>query len=130
LKLFFTVAAETVVLIHLAWIVFVVTGAFWLRRHPRWKLVHLIAVIYSLGIEAFRWICPLTHLEQALWRRAGREAYEEAFLIHYVEKLIYLRAPQWLLVSLAALVLVVTLVLYFRPLPARSSERKSKRARR
>jgi hypothetical protein len=109
----YAVAAEAVVLLHLAWIVFVVTGAIWLRRHPRWRLVHLSAVVYSVGIETFRWICPLTYLEQALWRRAGEEAYQEAFLTHYLEKLIYAPVPQWLLVLLTVTVLAVTLVLYW-----------------
>ena len=119
MKAAYTLAAEATVLLHVAWIVFVITGAFWLRRHPRLRLVHLLAVIYSLAIEVFRWICPLTHLEQALWRRAGTSAYQGAFVIHYLEKLIYFRAPQWLLVSLAALLLSITVGLYFRPLPPR-----------
>lgn len=123
MKLVYTLAAEATVLLHFAWIVFVITGAFWLRRHRRLQLIHLLAVAYSLAIEVFRWICPLTHLEQALWRRAGDSAYGGAFLIHYVEKMIYFRAPQWLLVSLAALLLAVTVVFYFRPLPSRSTER-------
>ena len=117
MRLLYTLAAEGVVLLHFAWIVFVVTGAFWLRRHPRWRLVHLFTVVYSVAIETFRWICPLTHLEQALWRRAGGEAYQEAFLTHYVETLIYAPAPQWLLVSATVTLLAVTLVLYSRPLP-------------
>ncbi len=121
MKLVYTLAAEATVLLHFAWILFVVTGAFWLRRHPRLRRIHLLAVAYSLAIEVFRWICPLTHLEQALWRRAGASAYQGAFLIHYVEKLIYFRAPQWLLVSLAALLLAATVVFYFRP--PRSTER-------
>ncbi len=119
----YILAAEATILLHLAWILFVITGAFWLRRHPRLQLVHLLAVIYSLAIEIFLWICPLTHLEQAFWRRAGASAYEGAFLIHYLEKLIYFRAPQWLLVSLAMLLLAATVGLYFRPLPPRSAER-------
>ncbi len=123
MKLAYTLAAEATVLLHLAWIVFVITGAFWLRRHPRLRLIHLLAVIYSLAIEVFRWICPLTHLEQALWRRAGSSAYEGAFLIHYVENLMYFRAPQWLLVSSAMALLAVTVVFYFRPLPPRGTER-------
>jgi len=111
----YVAAAEAVVLVHFAWIVFVVTGAVWLRRHSRWRLVHLLTVIYSVGIETFRWICPMTYLEQALWRRAGEEAYREAFLTHYLEKLIYAPVPQWLLVLLTVTVLAVTLVLYWKP---------------
>ena len=123
----YALAAEGVVLLHCAWIVFVVTGAFWLRRHPRWRLVHLLTVVYSVAIETFRWICPLTHLEQALWSLAGEEAYREAFLTHYLETLIYTPAPQWLLVSLTAILLVATLVLYSRPLPPRSASGGSSR---
>ena len=121
MNLFYGLTAEAVVLLHFAWIVFVVTGAFWLRRLPRWRLVHLIAVIYSLGIEAFRWTCPLTHLEQALWRRAGEETYRGAFLTHYLETLIYMQAPQWLLVGVTVILLAVTIVFYSRPLPPRGA---------
>jgi len=123
LKLVYALAAEATVLLHLAWIVFVITGAFWLRRHSTLRRIHLLAVIYSLAIEVFRWICPLTHLEQALRRRAGSSAYEGTFLIHYVENLVYFRAPQWFLVSSAMALLAVTVVFYFRPLPPRGSER-------
>jgi hypothetical protein len=112
---FYGLAAQAVLLVHFAWIVFVVTGAFFLRRRARLRLIHLASVIYSVGIEVFGWICPLTHLEQALWRRAGREVYQGAFISHYLEKIIYLRAPQWLLVSLVVLVLAVTLAIYFWP---------------
>jgi len=125
LTLFFTIAAEAVVLLHLAWIVFVVTGALWLRRRRRWRTAHLVAVVYSVAIEIFRWTCPLTHLEQSLWRRAGRLAYQQAFVTHYLERLIYAPVPQWILVLLTVAVLVVTLVLYARPLPPRPAPGQS-----
>lgn len=112
----YTVGAELTLLLHFLWIVFVVTGAFVLRRRRwRWRLVHLTAVTYSVAIEIFGWICPLTDLEQWFLRRAGRESYAGDFITHYVERLIYLRAPQWLLVSLAVLLFVVTLTLYLWP---------------
>ena len=115
MRLLNTIGAEITLLLHFTWIVFVVTGAFFLRRRRRLKFIHLAAVVYSVGIEAYGWICPLTYLEQWLWQRAGREAYEGAFITHYLEKIIYLRAPQWLLVSLVILLLAVTLYLYFWP---------------
>ena len=112
---FYKWAAEAVVLLHFSWIVFVVTGAFFLWRTRRWKYVHLAALLYSLAIEIWGWICPLTYLEQWLWVRAGVESYEGSFITYYLEKIIYLRAPQWLLVSAVAVLLIVTLVLYFWP---------------
>lgn len=114
-KLFYQAAAEATLLLHFTWILFVMTGALFLRRRRRMRLVHLAAVCYSLAIEVVGWICPLTFLEQWLWQQAGRLAYEDAFITHYLEKLIYLQAPQGLLVVLAALLLVVTLFLYFGP---------------
>jgi hypothetical protein len=123
LRLLYTLGAELTILLHFAWIVFVVTGAFFLRRRGKWKFVHLAAVLYSVGIEAYGWICPLTHLEQWFWRHAGHDAYEGAFITYYLEKLIYIRAPRWLLVSLVLVLLIVTLYLYFWPSRLRRTKR-------
>ncbi len=112
---FYKWAAEAVVLLHFSWIVFVVTGAFFLWRTRRWKYVHLAALLYSLAIETWGWICPLTYLEQWLWVRAGVQSYEGSYITYYLEKIIYLRAPQWLLVSAVVVLLFVTLGLYFWP---------------
>jgi len=112
---FYRWAAEGIVLLHFLWIVFVVTGAFFLWRTRRWKYVHLAAVLYSLAIEIWGWICPLTYLEQWLWLKAGIEAYEGSFITYYLEKIIYVRAPQWLLVTAVVVLLAVTLSLYFWP---------------
>ena len=60
MQLFFRLGGEATVLLHFAWIVFVVTGAFFLRRRRRLKWVHLAAVLYSVAIEVYGWICPLT----------------------------------------------------------------------
>ena len=113
MQTFYEWAAEGIVLLHFLWIVFVVIGAFFLWRTRRWKYVHLAAVLYSLAIEIWGWICPLTHLEQWLRLKAGVESYEGSFITYYLEKVIYLRAPQWLLVSAAVLLLIVTVYLYF-----------------
>lgn len=128
MTLAYALAAEAVVFLHFAWIVFVVTGAFFLYRRPRWRFLHLLAVLYSLAIEVFVWTCPLTYLEQWLWRRAGREAYRDAFITHYLEEIIYWRAPQWLLIALVGLVAAVTLFLYYVR-PAGSVVRESSRAK-
>jgi hypothetical protein len=115
-SLLYTIGAELTLLLHFAWVAFVVIGAFFLRhRRWRWRLIHLAAVCYSVALEVYGWICPLTYLEQWFLRRAGRFSYEGAFITHYLEKLIYLHAPQWLLVSLVVVLLVVTLALYFWP---------------
>ena len=126
MKFLYQVGAESTVLVHFAWILFVVTGALFLRRRRRLRLVHLAAIGYSLAIEVVGWTCPLTYIERWLWQRAGHQAYEGAFISHYLESFIYLPAPRWLLVSLAALLLVVTLVLYFQPSSRRAEVQPAK----
>lgn len=115
MQFLYRLGAEAVVLLHFLWIVFVLTGAFFLYRRRRLKWVHLAAVLYSLAIEVYGWVCPLTYLEQWLWEKAGQESYEGSFVAFYLEKIIYLRAPQELLVGLVGLLLVVTLSLYLLP---------------
>jgi polyferredoxin len=63
--------ADLVVLVHLAFIAFVVLGGA-LALRWRWiPWVHLPAVLWSALLEWCGWICPLTPLENELRRAAG-----------------------------------------------------------
>jgi len=44
-------------------------------------------------------VCPLTTLEMALRRRAGDATYAGAFIAHWLEDLLYYRAPDWVFVT-------------------------------
>ena len=58
-------AAEAVLNLHLAWMLFLVSGVFLLRRHPRRRAGHLAGVGYAVVINLLLpWPCPLTYLEQ------------------------------------------------------------------
>ena len=105
--------ADAVVLLHAAFVVFVVLGGLlvlW-RRSIAW--LHLPAAAWGFLIEARGWICPLTYLENDLRRRAGESGYEGGFVEHYVIPVLYpgalTREWQYLL---AALVLAVNAVVY------------------
>lgn len=83
-------AAEAVLILHLAWICFLVLGVVLLRRHPRWRVVHLAAVAYAVAKNLLLpWPCPLTYLEQWVLERAGAVSYRGSFIAHYVEPLVY-----------------------------------------
>ncbi|MDF1553788.1 MAG: DUF2784 domain-containing protein [Deferrisomatales bacterium] len=90
------VVADLVV-VHLAWILFLVFGAVAGRRWTWVKWVHLAALAFAVVLTAGGWICPLTHLE--VWLRRGvpgaRGSYPGAFLGHYAERLVYLDVPRW-----------------------------------
>ena len=81
--------ADGVLLIHLAFILFVVMGAFLVLRW-RWIIwLHVPAVLWGAYVEFSGRICPLTPLEVLLRERAGEGGYEGGFIEHYVTAWIY-----------------------------------------
>ncbi|MCY1516441.1 hypothetical protein D9M68_510710 [compost metagenome] len=82
-------AASATLLLHLAFILFVMLGAFLLLRWPRLAWLHLPAAAWGAYIEFSHGICPLTPLENRLRRRAGAEGYAGGFIEHYLLPLIY-----------------------------------------
>lgn len=82
-------AADAVVLVHLAFIVFVVAGGWLVAHKPRWVALHLPAAAWAAYAELTATICPLTPLENHLRRRAGASGYDGGFVEHYLLPLIY-----------------------------------------
>jgi len=87
--LIYQLAADLLVLIHLAFIVFVVTGGFFVLKWPWLALLHLPAVVWGAIVEIKGWLCPLTPWENNLRHLAGQEGYSEGFVEHYLIPLIY-----------------------------------------
>jgi hypothetical protein len=81
--------ADLVLLIHLAFIVFVVAGGL-LALRWRWApLVQLPAALWGVFIEVSGGVCPLTPLENALRRAAGSQGYPGGFVEHYLVPVVY-----------------------------------------
>ncbi len=109
----FRLAAEAVLFIHLAFILFALLGAA-LAVWRRWMLVvHLPAATWGFYVELSGRVCPLTYLENYLRIKAGLSGYTDSFIEHYLLALIYpaglTREIQF---ALAAAVLVVNIALY------------------
>lgn len=85
----YTFLADLLVVIHLAFIVFVVIGGLLVFRWKRIVFLHVPAVIWAVLIEFKGWICPLTPWEQQLRRVAGETAYTDGFIEHYIIPVIY-----------------------------------------
>jgi hypothetical protein len=85
----YRVLADAVVVVHAAFVGFVVLGGFlaWRWRAVVW--VHLPAALWGAAIEYGSWICPLTPLENALRARAGLEGYRGGWVEHYLIPLVY-----------------------------------------
>jgi hypothetical protein len=80
---------DLVVVLHFAFIVFVVLGGLLVIRWPRLAWLHLPAVIWGALVEGFGWICPLTPIENSLFAAGGGRGYEGDFIAHYLLPLIY-----------------------------------------
>jgi hypothetical protein len=85
----FRLAAEAVVLIHFAFVLFVVLGGLLVLRWPRLAWFHLPAAIWGGAIELTGLICPLTPLEKFLREAGGLAAYEGGFIAHYILPVLY-----------------------------------------
>ncbi len=82
-------AADLVMVVHFAFIAFVVAGGWFVLRRPRWALLHLPCALWGAAIEFGGWICPLTPLENALRRTAGAAGYSGGFIDHYLARIVY-----------------------------------------
>jgi hypothetical protein len=83
------VAADALVVAHLAFVLFVVAGGTLALRWPRSAFVHLPAVAWGVYAEVTSTICPLTPLENAFRAAAGQAGYAGGFIEHYLIPLLY-----------------------------------------
>ena len=81
--------ADLVVLLHLAFVVFVAVGALLAWRWPHLVWAHVPVVLWAVAIVAVGFTCPLTPLEKLLRRRAGGEVYDGGFVDHYLAGVVY-----------------------------------------
>ena len=82
-------AADTLVLLHLGFILYVALGALLVLKWRWTAWTHVPSVLWGVSIEFFGWICPLTPLENRLRMAAGEADYSGGFIDHYVMPVVY-----------------------------------------
>ncbi len=116
--------ADGVVVMHFACIVFILGGLGYIvlgrlqggrrGRDLVFRRLHL-AVFVFVGVWAvLGHYCPLTHVEYYLRSRGGGAEYAGSFIVHYLERLIYLQVDELWLRAGAGLLMALTVVLYRR----------------
>jgi Protein of Unknown function (DUF2784) len=83
------IAADAVVVAHLAFIAFVMFGAWLVLRWTWIAWLHVPAFVWGAAVEFSGAVCPLTPLEQQLRAMAGDEGYTGGFVAHYIVPVIY-----------------------------------------
>jgi Protein of Unknown function (DUF2784) len=83
------ILADTVVVVHLAFIAFVTIGGLLAWRRPQVLWLHVPAVAWGAGIVSLGYPCPLTTIENDLRSRAGQHVYPGGFIAHYLDDVLY-----------------------------------------
>jgi hypothetical protein len=111
--MFFRIAADLVLVLHLAFIAFVIVGGLLVLRYRWFVFVHIPAALWGAFVEISGRICPLTIWENSFRRSAGESGYADSFIEHYLLPIIY---PAGLTRSvqlwLAGIVIVANVVIY------------------
>jgi hypothetical protein len=110
----YNVLADTIVVIHFLFIVFVLFGGCLVIFRPWTAILHLPAAIWGAFVELSGWICPLTPLENRLRDLAGEHSYTGDFIVQYLMPVIY---PEKLTTSiqqfLGMAVIFINLIFYY-----------------
>jgi hypothetical protein len=101
----YLLAADAVLFLHVLFVVFVVVGLVmillgsllswaWVRNW--WfRVTHLAAIGVVVLQSWLGAICPLTKIEMLLRSKAGDATYAGSFVSHWLEAILYYRAPAW-----------------------------------
>jgi len=108
--------ADVLLVLHFAIVVFIVGGLVltwvgaWLAwawvRNPWFRYLHLGAIAFVALEAIIGMTCPLTEWEASL--RGG--AHPLSFVGHWVRRLLYYRAPEWIFTTLYVAWAAATLV--------------------
>jgi hypothetical protein len=105
--------ADLVLLLHLAFVLFVILGGLLVLRRPVIAWLHLPCAAWGVLIEFAGWICPLTPLEVSLRMRGGEAGYAGGFIAHYVTAALYPAGlTRGVQVVLGAFALLLNLTIY------------------
>lgn len=126
-KTFYLIAADALLLAHTLFVAFVVLGLLLIFigkwRGWRWvshfwfRVIHLFAIAVVVLQSWLGMLCPLTIWEMEMRALAGDPGYSGSFIAHWLEQLLYYRAPNWVFVVLytAFAALVVASWYWVRP---------------
>jgi len=107
------IAADAVLVLHLAFVLFALLGGLLVLRVPGFAWLHLPALAWAAFVEFTGRVCPLTPLEVALRRAAGDSGYAGGFVEHYIVALLYPETlTRDLQMVLGAALVVLNVVIY------------------
>jgi hypothetical protein len=111
--MYYQIAADLVVLLHLGFIGFAVAGGLLVLKWRSVAAIHIPAAVWGALVELQGWYCPLTPLEQYFRQAGGQSAYSGGFVERYLMPVLYpADLDREMQMLLGAAVIAINLVLY------------------
>ena len=118
----YKIFADIIVVMHFAWILFMLVGAiltlsgFFYKRFFDWwsfRTLHLCGIIYVGLLALLREYCPLTILENTVRTKYNPDlTYPGSFIVHYIEKLVYPDVNPLIILIPTIFIAVFTIVVF------------------
>jgi hypothetical protein len=123
--------ADIVLVIHFLFALFVVGGlpliwiGWWMGfrfvRDPRFRFLHLAAIVFVAGESLVGMVCPLTSLEDTLRGTSGKGS----FIQRWLHRILYYDFPEWIL-TVAYVLFALLVALTYILLPPRRKGRRQR----
>src|ERR1700730_16140619 len=81
--------AILVLFLHALFILWVVFGALLTRSRPVLRRLHIASLVWGMLTELLPGPWPLPVVKNWLEARAGAQPYQDGFLLHHLDKLVY-----------------------------------------
>ena len=109
----YEIAANLTLIIHFAFILFVIFGALLFFITTKIIFIHIPAFIWGSYIELTHSICPLTYLENWFLHKANLTTYSEGFIQNYLVPIVYpTNLTKDTQIYLGIALIVINIVLY------------------
>ncbi len=120
--------ADIVLIIHFLFVLFVVGSlpliwvGEWMRlgvvRNPRFRLAHIVAILFVVVESFVGMVCPLTLLEDRL--RGGGSGGD--FIQRWLHRILFYDVPEWIL-TMIYILFAILVIITFKLLPPRPRKR-------
>ena len=128
----YTILADAVVIIHAAYVAFVVFGliAILLGAAMNWRwtrsfafrIAHLAAIALVCLESIVGVMCPLTSLENSIRTRGGAAQYQGDFVAYWAHRMIFYNFPPWIF-TIAYISFAILVAITFIAIPPRRPSR-------
>ena len=109
----YEMTANLTLIVHFAFILFVVFGALLFFVTTKIVFIHIPAFLWGSYIELSHSICPLTYLENWLLHKANLTTYSEGFIQNYLIQIVYpANLTKDLEIYLGIALIVVNMIIY------------------